>query len=236
MADRAFLQISAKRARYMSFILDALKKSEADRQGKGKAETAYVHSGSPAPAQNKWIWLVGFLLTLNIVVLLVVLLKPDRGATPAVTTVVSKPAVTAEDESASFRERVNEVRRSQPQAPPAVDSPAVVRNPATQSQSTQEPARTPAPIASDADTTEPSTSTVAYKTLNELLAEGTLQMQELRIDIHVYSETPVDRFVFINMTKYKENAILSEGPVVAEIVPDGVILDYQGVRFLLPRE
>ena len=61
-------------------------------------------------------------------------------------------------------------------------------------------------------------------------------MQELRIDIHVYSETPVDRFVFINMTKYKENAILSEGPVVAEIVPDGVILDYQGVRFLLPRE
>jgi len=73
-------------------------------------------------------------------------------------------------------------------------------------------------------------------TIDELRLNGTLQLPELHIDIHVYAEDPAERFVFINMKKQRKNSQLDEGPVVAEITTDGVILKYQGSTFLLPRE
>ena len=45
-----------------------------------------------------------------------------------------------------------------------------------------------------------------------------------------------DRFVFVNISKYKESATLDECPVVKAITPEGVILEYLGTGFLLPRE
>ncbi len=63
-----------------------------------------------------------------------------------------------------------------------------------------------------------------------------MELPELRIDIHVYSDTAAERFVFINMNKQREQSVLPEGPVLQEIRPDGVVLEYRGRRFLLPRE
>lgn len=42
--------------------------------------------------------------------------------------------------------------------------------------------------------------------------------------------------MFINMSRYGEQATLAEGPKVREITPEGVILEHMGTRFLLPRE
>jgi len=74
------------------------------------------------------------------------------------------------------------------------------------------------------------------RTITELRADGSLQLPELHLDIHVYSEKPAERFVFINMGKYKEGDTLNEGPAVREIRPDGVVLDQSGTRFLMPRQ
>jgi general secretion pathway protein B len=52
----------------------------------------------------------------------------------------------------------------------------------------------------------------------------------------VYATKPAERFVYINMRKYHEGSTLQEGPVVEHIRRDGVVLKYQGLRFLLPRE
>ena len=68
------------------------------------------------------------------------------------------------------------------------------------------------------------------------MANGQLQMADLHLDIHVYSDEPAERFVFINMVRHREKSRLAEGPIVQEITPEGVILDYRGTRFLLPRE
>ena len=57
------------------------------------------------------------------------------------------------------------------------------------------------------------------------------------IDVDAYvSEAPAERFVFINMNKHREGSRTAEGPVVREIRNDGVVLEYQGRVFLLPRE
>jgi general secretion pathway protein B len=73
-------------------------------------------------------------------------------------------------------------------------------------------------------------------TLTELTLAGTMSLAPLRIDMHVYSPQPAERFVFINMNKYREGESLREGPALTTITPDGVILDYQGRSFLVTRE
>ncbi len=55
----------------------------------------------------------------------------------------------------------------------------------------------------------------------------------LRLDVHVFSPQADQRFVFINMNKYHEGDEIREGPRVATIETQGVVLDYQGQQFRL---
>jgi hypothetical protein len=73
-------------------------------------------------------------------------------------------------------------------------------------------------------------------TINEINLTGAQGLPELHLDVHVFATKAADRFVYINMRKYHEGAALEEGPTVERIRRDGVILNYQGVRFLLPRQ
>ncbi|MFQ6006361.1 MAG: general secretion pathway protein GspB [Woeseia sp.] len=200
----------------MSFILDALKKSETERQRKNAPGFADVREGSDPPRAPRWLWVLGILLAINLVVLLGVMLRPDFRA------IVEMPAadeIPAADEQAvrqpSFSEMVEEARQKQSQQ--VLDAQVG---------------------KSDVSALEPAPKIVSnvYATFNELRANGTLVLPDLHLDIHVYSEKPGERFVFINMNKYREQARLAEGPLVKEITPEGVILEHLGSGFLLPRE
>ena len=61
----------------MSFILDALKKSETERQQQGGSELSGVPVSTGRSGAPKWLWVVGGLLALNVLVLSFVLLRPD---------------------------------------------------------------------------------------------------------------------------------------------------------------
>jgi hypothetical protein len=62
------------------------------------------------------------------------------------------------------------------------------------------------------------------------------QMPQLRLDLHVFAARPEERFVMINMHKLREGDALPEGVHVDSITPEGVILTYNGWKFLLPRD
>ena len=78
--------------------------------------------------------------------------------------------------------------------------------PAAIEQSEASPPATPARVvqAEPAPAPQPEFTLSAIPTANELRANGTIQMAELHLDIHVYSEVPADRFVFINMVRHRE--------------------------------
>jgi general secretion pathway protein B len=57
----------------------------------------------------------------------------------------------------------------------------------------------------------------------------------LRLDLHSYSPQPQQRYALINMHKVKEGDTLPEGPRVLQILPDGVVLSFQGTEFVLGR-
>jgi general secretion pathway protein B len=207
----------------MSFILDALKKSETERQQQSSAEFASVPSSSGSPNPARWLWMLGILLLVNFVVLIGILFKPS--ATDDDAPVESGSAQSGVGNN-NFQEQVAvaiDSRTDQAAAPAArqVQEDVVTNSPATVPQA---PAR------------RSRSSIATVPTVDELRLEGTLQIAELHLDIHVFSEVPADRFVFINMNKHREGSTTPEGPVVREIRTDGVVLEYQGRVFLLPRE
>ncbi len=207
----------------MSFILDALKKSEAERQRQNAPGFASIPERRDAKTSGKWIWLVVGLLVVNLVALGGLLLWKSTAVTPTETPVATipqgSPAVT-------FSELVSEVKRSQ-QSPGVQGDEQIAE---------QDVALAPAAPATPVGDIVPGRVDVGLESVNDLRAKGELQLPDMHLDIHVYSGAPADRFVFVNMSKYKENAFLSEGPLVREITPEGVVLEHQNKVFLLPRE
>lgn len=212
----------------MSFILDALKKSETDRQQQGSTEFSGVPTSPAKPSVPRWLWVVGVLLAINLTVLIGLLLKPDTVTTPAAvpaqaeTSNIPAAEITAPP---SFEEQVATAQRNAPeqQTENAVDDAEVATSTFVKPVLiSQNPSAVPA-----AD---------LYPSFQEVRASGSSNLPDLHIDIHVYSTAPKDRFVFINMVKLREGSELAEGPQVAEITSDGVILDYQGQTFLLLRD
>jgi general secretion pathway protein B len=207
----------------MSFILDALKKSETERQQQGPSDFANVPSNSETPGAPRWLWALGLLLAVNLVVLVGVLMRDDAPETEAPASQVARTEAGSAT-SPSFSEKLREAQEREPAARP---------------ETTAAPAPKPEPVVEAAPVQprpQPAFTLAALPTADELQANGQLQMAELHLDIHVYSEKPEERFVFINMVKHREKSRLAEGPVVQEITPEGVILNYGGTVFLLPRE
>jgi general secretion pathway protein B len=216
----------------VSFILDALKKSENERQQQASAEFSSVPRSSDVRPTPRWLWVLGLLLAVNAAVVGGLLLRnpaPQRAAEamPAADEVIAgAPGPTARESSAppaetdSFRDRVARARENLPPRPSATARPAAQEPAASDSQAV---AKAPAPVESAA----------ALPSLAELRAEGRLQLPDLHIDLHVYSEVPARRFVSINAQKLRESETLQEGPRVREITPDGVILVHEGTAFIV---
>ena len=216
----------------MSFILDALKKSENDRQQQSEAEFASVPSSPDAPRAPKWLWVLGVLLVLNVAVLIGILMRPDTPVAAVESPAPEIPARQATQPVAdppeaiqeTFTERVADARRNQPQPEPAADDTSIVDRP------------DPEAATAMATDPEPAGEFASLPTLTEVRANNQLQLPDLHVDIHVYSPVPRERFVFINMSKYRENEVIKEGPTITRIEPDGVVFQYQGVSFILPRD
>ena len=195
----------------MSFILVALKKSETERQQQASAEFANVPASSGNPQPLRWLWILGLLLLVNVIVLVGILMRPGKTLDDGP---VEQPPIAAP----SFEEKIAEAKQNQP---------------AHAEQTFTETAAQVEPAAAGSVAASPRGRTL---TIDEVRLNGTLQITDLHLDIHVYSDDPAERFVFINMEKHREQSQLEEGPVVVEITPDGVILDHQGTTFLLPRQ
>lgn len=219
----------------MSFILDALKKSEAERQRKTIPGVADIPDARHAPRAQRWWWLIGALLAVNLAVLVLVFFRP--AATPAVPANAAQlpadaPVTTQGD--APFADVLAEARQKRPDVEPTIttEPPRQAGTPSPPAQETARPVSSSEPAARPRGTT---TMGEALATFDELRMDGSLMLPDLHLDIHVYSELAGERFVFINMRRYGENTALDEGPVVREILPEGVLLEHQGRRFLLPR-
>lgn len=212
----------------MSFILDALRKSETERQqqtGPGLADSQYR-----ATKTNKSIWipLLVMVLAVNALVLAFVL---NTDSEEPVSSTDQAPA-SRPDTNPDIRPLAREV----PRQPDASTNVVAAKTEAT--------AGDPEPIAAQADTASPvavdpnASQSIqdGLPSFQQLILEGRLSVQHLHLDIHVFGDAGPERFVFINMKKYREGDTLAEGPSLEEITSTGVILAYRGDKFTLDRD
>ena len=216
----------------MSFILDALKKSESDRQEKSTPDISDVPTARPQPRGARGVWYLVAFLALAVLGLLAVVLRPAKPPAPMVTQDLTLPERPLESPRPEALRPAEEAPRETSAATAQSVAPRPEREPEPQLDNPP-PAPEPAPAAAATPT---AVDTEALLTFNDLRASGNVDLPDLHIDLHVYSENPRERFVFINMNQYRENAVLTEGPRVQQIISEGVLLEYIGTTFLLPRE
>ena len=241
----------------MSFILDALKKSELERQRQNVPGLVDSGVARPRPRLPTWAIALGLLLGVNLLVLLFVLMRsflgsphaqataaPPRSAAAAVG--VADPA-GAEPQGASPPAAANghfsplDAPVYAPEVPVASPPPALAGIPGAE---LGRSVNWGGPVSIKAHRRDPLLTDEDYKvnddellpTINEVTLTGAQALPELHLDVHVFATRPAERFVYVNMRKYHEGATLQEGPTIERIRRDGVILSYQGLRFLLPRQ
>jgi general secretion pathway protein B len=226
----------------MSLILDALRKSEHQRQRQAGPGLAVVPESRASQRPATWILVLGALLALNILVLAALLLT---GRQPA--EVADAPAPPADAAPAPVQaERTVSAPVALPSRPPRnevrpltteVTEPAAAPAPAARTEAAGPRATADAPRAATPPTAvERATNDARLPRFADLVVRGELNVPHMHIDIHVFSGNPDERFVFINMRRYNEGQATQEGPRVERITNDGVVMDHQGQRFFLSRD
>jgi len=236
----------------MSFILDALKKSENDRQRQASPALFEVKVAQPRRKFPVWAAALAVLLGVNMIALAWVLLR--RSDTPPAATAAA-PAPASGPAQAAVNGQPGMVT-----VPATVTIPTTVQIPIGSAPSVtvgggtdeaplsnepllegQQPAVPPDYDVRDyqpAITPEQAGAIAAARrngslpSRDEMIAQGN-QLPDLRLDLHVYDPNPAARFVFINMRKLREGESLPEGVRVEQITSTGAELSYRGKRFLL---
>jgi general secretion pathway protein B len=255
----------------MSFILDALRKSEHDRQRQTGPALVDAPVAAPKPATNRWATAAIALLVVNLVAIGVLLLvrsnKEPAAAAPGTEQAAAAPTTATPSPQASITQTLPEPQVGPappppaPRAAPTTAPVAATRNSLEQEMSGYAPtteaaaaAATPPPGPPAVRATRP--GTVVYESLpeaapspaygaidsatrnlpraDEMAARGSLP--ELRLELHVWSTKPQERFVFVNGRRYREGDATAEGATVEQITQDGVIMNAGGNRFLLSRD
>jgi general secretion pathway protein B len=211
----------------MSFILDALKKSETERQrqqGPGLMDSGTASRKRRLPA---WAIIICVLLGINVLILAVMLLRQQTPA--AAPAVPAQVAAAPRAQAATHFSPLDNAPVYAPEIP--VDEPDTgARSAAPGASSPPQERAEPAAADNSAQDDE------LLPEVSQVTLSGGQALPDLHLDVHVYATRAADRFVYINMRKYREGAILSEGITVERIRRDGVVLNYQGLRFLLPRQ
>jgi len=220
----------------MSFILDALRKSEAERQRQDGPTLLEMRPSRPQRRMPLWVIGLALLLLLNIAVLLWFLLRTPAPATTA--HLVGAPLATAPAPGGAAPIATPPVLASTPPpAPllaPSAPAPAIATAPATATATTPA-ASAHAPAAAPAHSSRPRLEpSESYADLPDY-SRVSAGLPALRLDLHSYSDQPQQRYALINMHKVQEGDTLPEGPRVLHILPEGVVLSYQGSQFVLGR-
>jgi general secretion pathway protein B len=239
----------------LSFILDALRKSEHERQRQAGPSIADLPIARQAARTPPWVWVaLGALLTVNVIVVAWLLLREPRQepvVSTAPTVEMPAPAATATAPGDPAAAPVE----PQPVPAPAVTPQVVVTLPREVRPLTEEaaieaapyvdyypapespdPALLPmAPAQAPPAMTAPAATGSRVPTIDELPPQATAGLPQLSLDLHIYAADPAQRAVFINGGRYRQGDALPQGVTVQQITPEGAVLTYRGQRFLLPR-
>ena len=246
----------------MSLILEALRKSEAERQI-GRPPGLLSPAGVAEPERR---WRLG----MPIAVIAVLLVAAGawwlgtRSAPNPATQVAASGGDTAPAGSAAAVPETNTTAPSPAAAPPASSAagssagsglPAQTRPPqvggganrnapaattsapapaAAAGSDTPKPAVPASPLPRD-PASVPAAPTIPYARLDQMPAAERASLPSLKLTVHVYAEERDRRFAIIDGHRRADGDVIQDGLSVEEILPDGVLLKVGARTWMLPR-
>jgi general secretion pathway protein B len=224
----------------VSFILDALRKSEHERQRSAVPGLSQVPLAAPQPQLPRWALAVIGVLVAAVLVIGGAWWRGTRvPAEVASSQVDGSPVATVERTVAlpALSPRNTASQQSAPARLPLQNESPLSTAAASSTGSTNGSDRDDASLELSLPprpTNLPDDS-VALPNVAMLAAEG-VAVPPLRLELHAFSAQPRARFVFINGRKYVEGDRLVEGPLLVAIQPTGAVLSHAGRRFMLVQE
>lgn len=209
----------------MSYILDALKKSDQQRQ----RSAAPTLSSAPVAmeATKKPVYYGLFAVLLLGAGVAIGWLHPWQPVPEAIyavepVRVLQQPAVTP---GYGSPERVKKPVQVLPDPPPVLPAAPKIEKPQTAVASARSGVAIPVvPVERPAD--------AAPRALTELPASIQQEIPAMTIQFHAYSGVPANRLVSINSLMLHEGESLLPGLKLEQITVEGMIFSYKGYRFL----
>lgn len=199
----------------MSYILEALKKAEAERHG-GVAQAVHLppsfaaHGRNPFMRNRLWLWTL-------------------------------LPAAMAAAGTAAWITRAPAVQPSVP-APPQVaaieevPAPVKLQEAPVPAKPKEKPARKPPerkrPVEREQTRTAKASGTEAsVGTMRDLPDQIQREIPPLAVGGYIYAGNKVDRSVLINKRLLHEGEEVAPGLTLEQMLPNGMILNYKGYRY-----
>jgi len=204
----------------MSYILDALKKSERERSLGHVPTLNTVHSYPKSTVGRRWLW-----LALALVILLMLLGVAIYGVMFWDQSGVAESGIEERQVPSAGADHVVE-----PQQPAsAAISNRALTNAGPPMADVEAPGSTKPAITRSAMNTQTSTS---YPTIDDLDDGMQQRLSNIVVNVVSYSDEPSRRFVMVNQRIYRQGQRVNGQLTVVEIRPDGAILRFEGREFL----
>lgn len=231
----------------MSFILDALRKSEAARRRSEAPDlfAAMPATAEPLQARPNWpLWSLGAVAACSLIAALWLLAQRAPEA-PTASAATASPSIDASAETASMddatitepvAESIAEPVTVPTPPPPVAPPPPATTAAIPPSSATPPPAATlpsppresPAPppnaAAAAAPILPPAGSLVSLADLDPATRK---LLPPLKLSMHLWNETPAQRFVILDGQRLREGDLLGE-LVIERITRDGAVLAWRG--------
>ena len=236
----------------MSYILDALKKSEQERGHGGIPGVQTVHSSSLNYSNKKVIWpyilIVAVMLNLIAIIYFVMAkdsavensidtagVQTDENKTRAIAvnnnlpdTLSAEPvrqaaqAIPVHSNMSANRENNSHLRAAPDSNGRQIGSASPVYNSTA--------ASAPDTVTAKSSSRQESAETIEFYELPESIKQ---QLPAIIISAHVYSTNPMQRSIVVNNNFMEEGEYVIDGLILDEITPDGAIFYYNGSKFHL---
>ena len=234
----------------MSYILDALKKSEQERGHGNVPDVQTVHSSSLNYRTDKkalWPYILIFAVMLNLLAIGYFIINKESPAEMPQPIPESVNRIQA-----STHDTANTVAQDQPAAPVSIVDESIqlqdsktspVSAATTAGQSTRksawetEPATRETPVASKTLTKSPEPQAAPANDSEDIIDFHELpesikrQIPTITISAHVYSSNPLQRSIVINNNFMEEGEYILDDLVLHEITRDGAVFNYRGTLF-----
>lgn len=228
----------------MSYILDALRKAEAERNV-GTAPGAelprsFQHPPSSRGASNPWPWVALAAVAVAGVLGGLAWLRPAAVVPPAAAPIPAVAAAAAPAATDAQAEAQAEAQAdTQAQLSVAADAMSaeaeetVEALPAAQAGAAFHEAEEDKPVASRPPKKTPpkKPNPAAITALRDLPASIQQQVPPVSIGGYIYSDNKADRSVLINNRLRREGEDVAPGLTLERMTPTGVVLAYKGYRF-----